>query len=349
MTPLVSTLLTLLAGTAGGAAFWWAGLPAGWLSGSMVAVGACAIAKVPLRLPATLRDMVFVVLGISMGAGFTPEALGGVLKWPLSLLGLALSIPAIVLAVLAYLVTVARWDRPTAFFAAVPGALAYIMVLALESRADPRRVALSQSIRLFILVALLPSLVVATAPPALSAVPEAAALDGATALLVLLAAGTLGAFAFHRLGIPAGLLTGALAASAVLHGTGLVSGQLPDPVLVPCFVAMGCVIGLRFEGASLALAREVAVPSLGACAISLLVAASFASAVSWSLALPLGQVLLAFAPGGIEAMTILAFVLGADPAYVSTHQLARFVALSLLLPLAARPYMRRPGEPSGGG
>ena len=51
---------------------------------------------------------------------------------------------------------------------------------------------------------------------------------------------------------------------------------------------------------------------------------------------------MAFAPGGIEAMTILAFVLGLDPAFVATHQLARFLGISLLLPVIAKFYLKDP-------
>ena len=50
---------------------------------------------------------------------------------------------------------------------------------------------------------------------------------------------------------------------------------------------------------------------------------------------------MAFAPGGIEAMTILAFVLGLDPAFVATHQLARFLGISLL-PVIAKFYLKDP-------
>ena len=67
------------------------------------------------------------------------------------------------------------------------------------------------------------------------------------------------------------------------------------------------------------------------------VALIFALGVSRLLGLPFGQVLLAFAPGGLEAMTIMAFALDLDPAYVGAHHLIRFLGLGLLLPLFMGP------------
>ena len=45
---------------------------------------------------------------------------------------------------------------------------------------------------------------------------------------------------------------------------------------------------------------------------------------------------IAFAPGGLEAMTLLAFSLGLDPLYVGSHHLARFILISLSLPFVLR-------------
>ena len=41
---------------------------------------------------------------------------------------------------------------------------------------------------------------------------------------------------------------------------------------------------------------------------------------------------MAYAPGAIEAMTIIAFALHLDPVFVGVHHLARFTFMSLVLP-----------------
>ncbi|HLM40281.1 MAG TPA: AbrB family transcriptional regulator [Microvirga sp.] len=42
---------------------------------------------------------------------------------------------------------------------------------------------------------------------------------------------------------------------------------------------------------------------------------------------------MAFAPGGLEAMTVLALVQGLDPLYVGIHHLVRFLGIGLGLPV----------------
>lgn len=63
--------------------------------------------------------------------------------------------------------------------------------------------------------------------------------------------------------------------------------------------------------------------------------------VSWFFALPLNQLLLAYAPGALEIMIILAFILELDPAFVAVHHLVRFIGIALMLPLLVRLFLRR--------
>jgi len=46
----------------------------------------------------------------------------------------------------------------------------------------------------------------------------------------------------------------------------------------------------------------------------------------------------------IEAMTIMAFALNLDPAYVGAMQIARYVGISVLLPIAAKRLERAWGR-----
>jgi membrane AbrB-like protein len=141
-----------------------AGVPASWLTGGMIAVGIASLAGLNTRLPLRLFEGVMLMIGITLGNGITPRFLSEIGTWPLSLAGLAVSVVLCQVAVQIFLRRVAGWDRASAFFAGIPGALSYVLILASESRADLGKVAIAQSIRLFLLVALLPSLVLAIEP-----------------------------------------------------------------------------------------------------------------------------------------------------------------------------------------
>ncbi len=58
--------------------------------------------------------------------------------------------------------------------------------------------------------------------------------------------------------------------------------------------------------------------------------------VAQILGIPFGQVFVAFAPGGVEAMAAMALALGYDPAYVATHHLFRIILLFFLLPVGVK-------------
>ena len=330
--------MTLAIAVAGGAVATLLDMPASWLSGAMIATAAASLLGLDTRLPLKLIEVVMVLIGITLGAGVTPELIAGAGSWPLSLAGLALSVVLCQVAVQAFLTRVAGWDRKTSFFAAIPGALSYVLLLAESVRADVRQVAVAQSLRLFLLVAILPSLIAAVESQPMAAVTRP--LADPPALILLLGAGAIASLVFRALRVPAAMLCGSLLASAVLHGTGFAMGNLPNPVIIATFVVLGASVGARFAHTDLAYLKRVGLASAGAFVVAMLVAGSCALLVAELLNEPLPQVLVAFAPGGLDAMTTLALALHMDTAYVAVHQLTRFIGIALTAPVVARFVLR---------
>jgi membrane AbrB-like protein len=330
---------TLIIGTLGGALFHLVGVPAPWLAGSLCAIVAALYAGQKLVLPDGLRTAAFILLGIQTGTSVTPETLARAGQWPLSILGLAITVVVIVWACTIYYERVSRWDRATALFASLPGALSLVMLLAHAAKADMRRVTIAQCVRLFFLIAGLPALIKSLSPVASVAAVGQMGRVADVALLVI--ASGLAGLAFDRLRIPAGLILGATLVSAGLGLSGWVQGAAPDSILIPANIILGIMIGLRFTGISWRdLMRELNSGLAGfliAMAISV-VGAVVTSAVA---GLPIALTLLAFAPGGLEAMTIMAFALNLDPAYVAAHQVARYIGMVLLMPGVTALMLRR--------
>lgn len=339
--PLLATSATLAAAAAGGGLFAALGLPAAWLSGALVAVAALAIAGVPVAVSEHLRRATFLVLGISMGSAVSPATLAGMRSWPISLAMLALSIVATIAAAMLYLRRAAGWDAKTAFYASAPGALTSVLALAAQDQADVRRVAFAQTVRLFLLIAALPGTLAALGlvtmvPPPLGAPPTGSIGFGNLGELALVAVtGIVGGFGAERLRVPGGLVFGAMLASALLHGSGLVAARVPNLLLIVCFVTLGAGIGARFGGVDLGTLRRFLLASLGSFAVAAVVAVAFALLAAALSGEGIGKTIVAFAPGGLEAMTILAFVIGLDPAFVAAHHLVRFLLIALLLPVAS--------------
>jgi uncharacterized membrane protein AbrB (regulator of aidB expression) len=70
--------------------------------------------------------------------------------------------------------------------------------------------------------------------------------------------------------------------------------------------------------------------------VTVAIAAIFAAALIWLLKLPVAEVMIAYAPGSVDAMMLLALALHLDPVFVGAHHLTRIFFVSLSVPLAAR-------------
>lgn len=335
------TAVTLLLATAGGLAAAFAGLPAPWLSGAMVGASLGVAFRVDLHVPQGLRDVTFFVLGTSMGASVSPGTFDDIARWPVSLLVLVLVVAAIMVGV-TWTLRRFGWDKETALFASAPGALSTVLVLASQGNANMPRVVISQSLRIFVLVAILPSLVALLDPSAAGAalvVPTPHApgvLQGPLEYAAMLVAGLVGLALMRALGVPAPILFGAFLGSAVVHGSGLVAAPVPAAVLVPSFIILGAFIALRFKGTTWAALRADLAASVAALVVSVAVAFAGAVLVFRLLGIGLSEAIVAYAPGGLEAMIIMALALKLDVAYVSLHHLVRFLGIAVALPLIVR-------------
>ena len=69
---------------------------------------------------------------------------------------------------------------------------------------------------------------------------------------------------------------------------------------------------------------------------TILVSILFSELVVWLAHFPQAEALVAFAPGGVEAMSILALALQLDSVFVAAHHIVRFVSIGLALPVLIR-------------
>ena len=89
---------TLAFAAAGGLTLGLLGVPAGFLSGSILAVAAAALAGRPMLMPSALMRVLLVLIGISLGAVVTPATLNGMAAYPLSIAALIVAMVCISVA-----------------------------------------------------------------------------------------------------------------------------------------------------------------------------------------------------------------------------------------------------------
>jgi membrane AbrB-like protein len=332
------TLALLLAVAAlGGGAAQLAGVPAGALMGAVVASTLLARRRGGLGLPTGLRDLAFAAIGVSMGAGLGPETAAQLSRWPISLVLLLLSVVVTVVLSAWMLRRVAGMDRQTAVLASMPGALSAVLAAAEERGADLRAVLVLQSVRLLSITLLLPPLLVLLGRGAggLAAPVPPPEMGWAWSALLLAGGWALGR-PLARLRVPAPQVVAGVLLSGAAHLAGWTTGLLPGPLLFASFVLIGALIGTRMAGVTAAELRRLGGLGLIQTGLACAVALAAALLVVPLTGLPVDLVMVAFAPGGVEAMAAVALALGLDPLFVGLHHLTRIFALIGALPLVAR-------------
>jgi uncharacterized protein len=336
---------TLLTAALGGILFNLAQFPAGWLAGAMVFSATAALAGRPIYLPQPLARACFIALGISIGSVATPETIAGMASWPLSVVIVCVAMGVVTVAVVFYLKKVHGWDTQTAVFAGTPGGLSQVMALAAEYGSDLRAVGIVQSMRVIILAVCVPGGLKlfglagpARLPPGSRTIAEA---PGELALLV--GTSVISALGLLRLGFPGGLIFGPLVVSAVLHGGGFVHINLPQWFANLAVIGLGAVAGSRFTGTPFRVVLNYMGAAVGAFAVALVIAAAAALLASFWLSLRISDLVVAYAPGSVDAMMILSLALHLDPVFVGAHHLARVITVTLALPLIVR-FTEPPGK-----
>ena len=325
-----------LAAAGGAAAAHLLNMPAGWIVGGLLAVAVASLAGLNTAVPARLHAPVFLLLGIYAGTGVSQETLNQMQIWPASFVVLGITVVGLIGGSYWWLHVRHGWHRNDALLASVPGALSLVIATAEGLKADLRKVAITQTLRVLVLVQSIPLLAFFIGYPAGTSALAERRVAGPLDLAIFLAAGAGAALVLQRLRLPGAWVIGGMAATATLLLTGAVEARLPATLAVPLTVALAAITGSRFRPDDLALLPRLAAAALGAFAIAVTVSAAGAVTVTLIFGVDIIQTLLAFAPGALEALTILALQMNIDPAYVAAHHVARFGALVIAVPLLAR-------------
>ncbi|MBT2829222.1 AbrB family transcriptional regulator, partial [Staphylococcus coagulans] len=137
-----------------------------------------------------------------------------------------------------------------------------------------------------------PSLTTATASP----------LD----LLALVAASVAAALLLRLVRFPASWMFGAMIASSVLHGADWVEGGLPNWVRGVALIGIGALIGSRFARMRIRTLAGHINAALGSFAVAIAVSAIFVGIVALTTQVKFSDIVVAYAPGAMDAMLALA-------------------------------------------
>ncbi|GGG65192.1 monooxygenase [Salipiger pallidus] len=336
-----SFAMALALGTLGGALFTWIGMPLSWMLGAMTATGLAAIMALPVKGFVKARPPMSAVIGAMLGSQFGPHTLESAATWWPALLGLAAYLVVAAGICIFYLRKVARLDGPTAFFSAMPGGLVDMVLLGAERGGDERTIALMHSARIFLVVLGLPPVMML----ATGADPVARAADwrpltsmGMMDVIFLLGAIAVGTGLGKLLRLPAPFLIGPMLVSSLLHWSGTSGFAVPSAIIAAAQVVLGTTVGCRFAGISRRFVLRILAISAGSTALLLLVAVVFSFALHAVVDVPVAGMLLAFSPGGLAEMSLVALALKIEVSFVVVSHMVRIGLVILAAGLLSKRY-----------
>lgn len=327
--------LLMVCATAGGFAARFLNLPSPWLIGGLTTAGALSILhKSATAVPHWLTKVATLAIGVSIGSSIDVTLSVFIDKLNIAVTLMIFLTPSMFIISFSILRFMYRWDLATAIWSSLPGALSISVSMAMQTIGNTERIAIVQITRLYLSVLFVGLYFTGS----LNSEPQTFMHSSTDATLYEIV-GALGlsiivGIIFERLGVPAGMLIGALLTTVMSNAA--FDQAIPMP---PWFVAvaqllLAVVVGNGLSGFNRSLMRTVLVPSI----VSFFGVGIFWISATYILSTQLGvpprALILAFAPGGIETMSVFAMTTGADPGLtLSSHTIRLFIVL------AAAPFL----------
>ncbi len=332
-----SVFLTLILGFAGGVVFYFMTMPLPWILGSLVVVAGLSMSgKMTLDVPPRFRQAMIAVLGVMLGSGFSPSSMDYITQWGASLAIIPLLILSQIIVAQILLKFIMKANFATRFFGGASGGLLEMTLLSREYGADDKAVLVMHIIRITLIVALVPlwfRVFEGYVPEGINAFSGGLIDLGLVDAALLLGCAVGGYFGGAKFRLPAYALIGPFILSVALHATGVTTAQPPYVLLIVAQIVVGAGLGTRFTGYGMRQIRKLALKStiLTICLISISV--GFAYMMHLYLGLPFYSLILAFMPGGVIEMSLIALALNIDVGFVAIHSIARAFLVVVLIPL----------------
>src|SRR5918999_2171115 len=322
-------LRALAVGVPAGYLFDLLAAPIPWMIGPMVAVAGLNLLGVSMHSPPLARQMGQVILGSAVSLYFTPPVVAA----------LAANLPAILAATIAVFVvgglgalTLSRAsgvDSKSTFFASIPGGAMAMAVLADRYGAQIAPVAVAHSLRVSVVVIIVPFALTYGGFPLVAAAYRPNLPLDFSILIPWLAVGWLIGEISERFHFHNGCLLVPIFLGAGLTVGGIQLSAVPPALIDFAQLMFGLVLGARYERAFFARYRLfIPFALLNSCFI--LVASVAAGAdLAWTFGLPVATMILATSPGGLAEMTITAQALKISVPLVVAFHLFRVVIVNV--------------------
>lgn len=301
-------------------------LPLPWLIGPILMVMLFGTLRIPVQADTRWRKCGQVIIGVTLGLYFSPELVSAISSyWFYILVGIVWAVVLnLVLALLQYKINHVDWA--TAWFSSSIGSASEMVNVAERYQARTDQVAAAHSLRIVILVVLIPIIMGWVFKFDLSQVPK---LHQATfsifQVLMIILGATIIAKLFDIFNVLNAWLLGPLILTGILSYTGFLAEQLPVWLIYFGQLCIGWSLGAKFPFDFLSNNKTFIFNSIlfnvGVVIFSLLFSFLLFKFTNTDLQI----LMLGLAPGGIAEMSLTAKALGVAVPIVVAFQVSRLI------------------------
>ncbi|OTG86488.1 ammonia monooxygenase [Acinetobacter sp. ANC 4558] len=303
-------------------------LPLPWLLGPLLITAILKINRAPIECHQSARQLGLLIIGLSLGLYFSPPMISLVFEhWQILLLGFVFSLLAGALSA-SILLKWGQVDFKTAWFASAIGGASEMTHLAEHYSAQLDKVASAHTLRVLLVVILIPFLYKFMGWHGLdtSIITKAVEINwlNFTGLILLC---FLGCFIFKKLKLPNPWVFGPLLVAVLLTANSIHLSAIPPSILHLGQILLGWSLGNKFNAYFFKSAPQF----LTVVALSNLLTIGLALLTAYVLVfftqIPLPTLLLGLSPGGVAEMTLTAKVLQLGVPLVTAFHVVRMIGV----------------------
>ena len=323
---------TIIIGILGGIVFNFFLLPLPWMLGPAFSVAIFALSGINVDIKRSFRVPFIGITGVWLGSYFHPSILSDLYIWFVSLFFLILYVPFAHLISYYVLIKIRKINKPEAFFIGSPGGLLEMTLGAEECNADAKKVSLIHITRIFLTVMLIPNVILLFFPGTFEREPVWPNFEGnflhVIAFFIII---PVGHYFGKKLNFPGHQLFGPLIISAILHMIGFFQLNANITFLIISQLIIGSFFGCNMNGTTWKVAGSYFIDALLVVFSLTFSFVPFIIVIKFLTPIKIEAMVLAFSPGGVNEMGLLAAFINIEPAYVLTHHLLRLCTVLFLL------------------
>ncbi|MGM7604885.1 AbrB family transcriptional regulator [Proteus mirabilis] len=310
------------------------GLPMALMFGPIVVVIIAYRFKWQLSVPKHTLTFIQLTLGTSVGLMFNQVHLGSADNLVLLLIILVICLAIQFVVSFLWFHRHIGWTKEEAMLGAVPGAMAAILALTDHTKTPPQKIVISHTIRLIVLI-IMAGFIVGSDKATLTefTLPEMTLLSSMW-LLLIVALGLVSGLLLQRIHFPAPFMLTSLGSAILVQS--FVSEPIAFPMLLNelSMVLIGMNIGAHFVVFPFASLIKNAFSSVQVVIINVILTVIVALSAAYLTGAPWTTLVLAWAPGSMEAMIFAAITMNVDAAFVMSNHILRMLIIQSIPSIA---------------